>query len=107
LSGQALLQGAIGPGGNYVSLLLVDDNGVVQDLNTYLSFAAGEVRFEVPLRRAGNARDTSAMLIAVASDSRPATLDTQNGQEADVFFAALRAELGSNIPIVMIPFDLR
>lgn len=108
LTGQANLQGAIGrAGGNYVSLLLVDDNGVVQVLNTYLSFAGGEARFDAPLRRDGNPRDTKQLLIAVASDTRPQTLDTQNGQEADVFFDALRAELGVNIPLVMLPFDLR
>lgn len=108
LSGQASLQGAIGrAGGNYVSLLLIDDNGVVQELNQYLTFAAGEARFDVPVRRAGNARDTSQLLFAVVSTSRPRTLTEQNGQEAAVFFQALRQELGAGAPIVMIPFDLR
>ena len=108
LSGQAQLQGAIGrAGGNYVSLLLIDDNGVVQDLNDYLTFAAGEARFDVPMRRAGNPRDTQPLLLAIASTTRPATLNIQNGQLAETYFNALRGELGINAPLVLMPFDLR
>ena len=108
LEGQAQLQGAVGrAGGRYVTLLLVDDNGVVQDLNSYLTFTGGEARFDVPLRRDGNPRDTKLLLFAIATDARPQTLDQENGQEADRFFDALRAEVGSNTSIVMIPFDLR
>ena len=102
------LTGAVGrAAGAYVTLLLVDDNGVVQDVGSYLTFAAGDARFSIPMRRDGTARDTSQMLIALATDSRPRTLDAQNGQLAEDFFPALKAEIGTSIPLVMIPFEVR
>ncbi len=102
------LTGVVGrAAGAYVTLLLVDDNGVVQDIGNYLTFAGADARFAAPMRREGAARDTSQMLIALATDARPRTLDTQNGQLAEDFFPALKAEIGTNIPLVMIPFEVR
>lgn len=102
------LTGSIGnTAGRYILLLMVDDNGVVQDLTQYLSFTGNAARFEVPLRRAGPARDTSQALIAMATSGRPAALDAQNGQLADVFFDAMRAELSPQTPLVIVPFNVR
>lgn len=104
----ANLSGAIGNvGGRYVTLVLVDDNGVVQELGEYLSFRGGFARFDVPLNRAGVARDTSQLLIAFGSAARPRSVDAQNGQLASAYFPALRAELGPNTPMVMVPFSVR
>ena len=102
------LVGAIGrTAGRYVSLVIVDDNGVVQDLGQYLSFVGNEARFDVPLRRAGSARDTKQLLVAIGTNSRPSSVDAQNGQLATTYFEALNAEVGNNVPIVMLPFDVR
>lgn len=106
-SGESI-SGAIGNvGGRYVTLVLVDDDGVVQELGDYLSFQGGFARFDVPLRRAGVVRDTSQVLIAFGSTARPRTVDTQNGQLAETYFEALRTELGPNTPMVMVPFFVR
>lgn len=106
-SGDQLI-GAVGQtAGRYVSLILVDDNGVVQDLGQYLSFAGNEARFDVPLRRAGSSRDTKQLLVAIGTNSRPQSVDVQNGQLAADYFEALNAEVGNNVPIVMLPFDVR
>lgn len=103
-----VLTGTIGnTAGRFISLLLVDDNGVVQDISEYLSFTSDAALFEVPLTRVGAARDTSQALIAIATAGRPAALIEQNGQLADVFFAALRAELRTDAPLVIVPFDVR
>lgn len=102
------LTGRVGnTAGRYISLLLVDANGVVQDIGTYLSFTGSAARFDVPMTRDGAARDTSQALIALATATRPGTLNTQNGQLADTFFAALRNELGPDTPLVLVPFDVR
>lgn len=102
------LVGAVGrTAGRYVSLVLVDDNGVVQDLGQYLTFAGDEARFDVPLRRAGSSRDTKQLLVAIGTNTRPTSVDTQNGQLAADYFEALNAEIGNNVPIVMLPFDVR
>lgn len=106
-SGESLT-GTIGNvSGRYVSLVLVDDNGVVQELGEYLTFRGGFARFDVPLNRAGVIRDTSQVLLAFASPARPATVDRENGQLAETYFASLREELGSNTPMVMVPFNVR
>ena len=102
------LVGAVGQtAGRYVSLILVDDNGVVQDLGQYLSFAGDEARFDVPLRRAGSSRDTKQLLVAIGTNVRPTSVDTQNGQLAADYFTALTDGVGNNVPIVMLPFDVR
>ncbi len=102
------LSGTIGnAAGRYVSLLLVDDNGVVQDLGDELTFTSGEARFDVILTRDGNPRDTSQTLVALATNTRPTTLNEQNGQSADIYFAALREELGPDTPMVLLSFEVR
>lgn len=106
-SGDFLRGSVQGAGGRYVSVIMIDDNGVVQDLGEYLSFAQNAARFEVPMRRFAGARDTKQLLIGIASDGRPAALDTFDGRLAEDFFAALKAELGVGSPIVMLPFDVR
>ncbi|SEW40116.1 hypothetical protein SAMN04488515_2667 [Cognatiyoonia koreensis] len=102
------LTGTIGNvGGRYVTLILVDDNGVVQELGEYLTFRGGFAQFDVPLNRAGLVRDTSQVLMAFASAARPATVDAENGQLAETYFASLRSELGTETPMVMVPFNVR
>ncbi len=93
--------------GRYISLLLVDDNGVVSDLGDDLSFTANAARFNPILSRTGPARDTSPLLIALATAARPATLNPQNGQLAADYFPALAEEIGVNIPMVLGTFDVR
>jgi hypothetical protein len=106
-SGEQLTGAVGGTAGRYVSLIMIDDNGVVQDLGQYLSFVGDQARFDVPLRRAGAARDTKQLLVAIGTNSRPQSVDAQNGQLAEDYFAALAAEVGTNVPIVMLPFDVR
>lgn len=102
------LDGRIANGaGLYLSALLIDDNGVVQDLGSYLRFTSGAAQFRVPLTRAGPRRDTSQIFLVIGTDRRPATLDDLNGTLAEDFFAGLQAEIGSDAPLALIPFDVR
>lgn len=93
--------------GYYTSLLLVDDNGVVQDLRRFVRFEGGRAEFNVPVTRDGSGRDTSQLLIAVATNGRPATIGSLAGQNAQAFFPALEAEIGNSAAIAVVPFDLR
>ena len=94
-------------GGRNVSLLLVDDNGVVQDLGGYLTVAVNTARFAAPLRRVGAVRDTRQLLIALGTPGRPATISTENGQAAETYFDSLSAEIGGNAALALIPFEVR
>lgn len=93
--------------GFYTSLLLVDDDGVVQDLRRFVRFEGGRAEFNVPVTRDGDARDTSQLLIAVATAARPATIGSLAGRYASDFFPALEAEVGTAAVIAVVPFDLR
>lgn len=96
-----------GTGGRNVTLILVDDNGVVQDLGQYLSVAVNTARFAAPLRRVGAVRDARPLLIALGTGSRPAAATAQNGQLAETYFSSLRAEVDGNATLALVPFDVR
>lgn len=103
-SGEAL-QGAIGnTAGSFTTLLLVDDNGVVQDLRRFLLFSGGQARFDMPVNRVGAARDTSQILIAIATRDRPAGLSELIGYRADAVFPKLGPGLQSGALLGVAPF---
>ncbi len=93
--------------GYYTSLLLIDDNGVVQDLRRFVRFESGRAAFEVPMTRDGAARDTSQLLVALATQGRPAAVTQFAGRLASDFFPALEAEIGTRAIMAVVPFDLR
>ena len=93
--------------GFYTSLLLVDDNGVVQDLRRFTNFAAGRAEFDIPVTRQGATRDTSQILMVVATRSRPETISRRAGYLAEDFFTNLHKELGKDYRIALIPFEVR
>ncbi len=93
--------------GLYTSLLLIDDNGVVQDLRRFTSFAAGRAEFDVPVTRPGAARDTSQILIVIATQTRPETIALRAGYLAETFFPDLQDELGTGFMLALIPFEVR
>jgi hypothetical protein len=106
-SGDRLVGALQGAQGRFVTLIVVDDNGVVQDLAPFMSFSGDTVRFDVPMSRFGPSRDTQALLMAVATPGRPAALDSHIGLLAADFFPALRSTVDRNAPLAMIPFTLR
>ncbi len=106
-SGERLTGTIDNAGGAYVSLMVVDDNGVVQDLGQYMSFVGAQVRFDVPMSRFGGARDTRQLLLAIASGSRPTALDTHNGFLAADFFPKLRESVDRRARLALVPFSLR
>ena len=106
-SGSELTGRLSGTGGRNITLLLVDDNGVTQDLGNYLTVGSNTARFAAPLRRSGPARDTRQLLLAIGTATRPASSSRQNGQLADDYFDALSAEIATSATITIAPFDVR
>ncbi|WP_148043643.1 hypothetical protein [Paracoccus methylarcula] len=93
----ASLRGQISGGtGWYNTLLLIDDNGVVHDLRRFLIRSADRIRFDAPVARAGAARDTHQLIVAVATPRRPETVSRLSGQLAEPFFEALGREIGED-----------
>ncbi|RAP41084.1 hypothetical protein BYZ73_11675 [Rhodovulum viride] len=106
-SGGRLTGGLRGVGGRYVLLLLIDNNGVVQDLQRFLSFAGNRARFDVPVTLAGPARDTSQLLLAVATDGPVSGLRAEIGRRAEQVFARGRGAALGAAALALAGFDLR
>lgn len=96
-----------GVAGRYVLLLIVDNNGVVQDLQRFMSFSGNFARFTVPVTRVGPARDTSQSLIAISTDQPAATIRARDGQLAADVFRELDEDEGPNAAIGFATFDVR
>ncbi|MEP3783683.1 hypothetical protein [Ascidiaceihabitans sp.] len=106
-SGERLI-GTIGNvGGRYTSLLLVDDNGVVQDLRRFTRFVGSSAEFDIPVTRDGSARDTSQLLVVLTTPGRPETVTNLSGRLAEDFFGPLDTELGTQGQIAILPFFVR
>ncbi len=106
-SGTELTGRLSGTGGRNITLLLIDDNGVTQDLGNYLTVGVNTARFAAPLRRAGPARDTRQLLVAIGTATRPASSSRQNGRLAEDYFGALTEEVAERATITIAPFDVR
>lgn len=83
-----------GSAGLYTTLLLIDDNGVVHDLRRFLVGSATGSRFQIPVARAGQSRDTHQLILAIATPQRPGSVASNAGEMADDFFAALSGDAG-------------
>ncbi len=106
-SGETLSGDLAGVAGRYVLLLLVDNNGVVQDLQRFMTFSGNAAHFAVPVTRAGPARDTAQLLIAVAT-TRPATqIRAEIGQLAQDVFSGVDPEITRNAAVAVTTFDVR
>lgn len=88
-SGDRLTGRVAGIGGNQATLLLIDDNGVVQDLRRFTLQSGDQLQFDVPVHRIGTDRDTSQLLIALATPTRPETIANLAGRLAEDFFPPL------------------
>ena len=96
-----------GVAGRYVTLLLIDDNGVVQDLQRFLAFSGNLTRFDVPVTRAGPSRDTSQLLLAIATRQPPDAIRTRIGRLAQEVFLDLGGELATDAALGVATFDVR
>lgn len=100
-SGTSLRGTIIGGAGWYMSLILVDDNGVTHDLRRYLVNTGGALQFDVPVARDGAARDTNQLLVAIATPARPDAISANMGELAADFFARLPPDAAGNTLIGM------
>ncbi len=106
-SGESLVGTIRGISGRYVSLFLVDNNGVMQDLQRFLTYSGNFARFEVPVNRVGGLRDTKQMLIAVGTQAPHTELKEKTGLLAQDAFANLTGELRGSMALAVSTFDVR
>ena len=106
-SGDRLTGRVAGIGGNQATLLLIDDNGVVQDLRRFTLQSGDQLQFDVPVRRVGADRDTSQLLIALATPTRPEFIANLAGRLAEDFFPPLAQVNQDQALIGMAPVYVR
>lgn len=85
-SGDTLRVRILGAGGLFLTLLLIDDNGVVQDLARFTTLDGNDPIIDVPVARAGPARDTRQVLLVLGSIDAPIDLSNGIGREAQDAF---------------------
>jgi serine/threonine-protein kinase len=90
-SGQALTGSVTIPGGRQIQVLLVNDDGVVQNI-TNLVRTGGIRTFNILLERAAGGDARPQLVIAITSGEALASLQTTRSPRADRFFPALEAE---------------
>jgi hypothetical protein len=106
-----ILKGEIhNTGGLILHFLLVDDEGTVQSLDSFLKFSRIAAQFEIPMTFQGGPIVTQQLLLAIGSPVRLNTVKDLNGSSAELFFAALEAERAArslDIDLSMVAFSVR
>ena len=106
-SGDTLTGAMRGIGGRFLTLVLVDDNGVVTDLQRFIAATGTITRFDVPVTRVGLTRETRPLILALATERPPTALRSRMGQLAvDVFLDDVTTNLGE-VRIGLVAIDIR
>lgn len=95
-----------GTAGRYLTLLLIDNNGVVQDLQRFLTFSGNVTRFDVPVTRAGPPRDTGQILLAIATRTPAPVLRDRAGRLAADVFGGLTGPIADQAALGVATFDV-
>lgn len=106
-SGEMLSGRVVGAGGLYVTLLLVDDNGVVQDLAPFVTLDGTTPVFEVPVARSGPTRATRQVLVAIGTRGTPLDLSDRIGREAQEVFGQIPSETLKSMVFGVTTFDVQ
>ena len=110
-SGEALVGRISNVDGRVLSLLLVDDEGFVQDVEPFLRrTGARDPAFVAPLVLTGDPETTTQLLLAIASDTPLDTVKLHSGAEAGEFFEILEQEINrraADIEVALQPFSVR
>ncbi|MEM6636310.1 MAG: hypothetical protein AAF667_10490 [Pseudomonadota bacterium] len=109
-SGEAL-KGTLGNlDRGFLSLLIIDDEGIVQDLGRFLRMQQGRAVFSVGMAVRGSPVETQQLLMAIQSPGPLATVDKHSGKKAQEFFLHLGQELflsGGGEDIAVVAFTVR
>lgn len=106
-----VLEGTIGnTSSGFVSLLLIDDEGKVQDLTTFLRFSRGAAHFAIPMTLTAGPVETQQLLMAISTPAGLQSLRQMSGEPADKVFAAISLELvmkHQREDIALVAFSVR
>ena len=106
-SGNSLRGSVIGAGGLYLTLVLIDDNGIVQDVAPYVTMDGNLPVFDAPMARFGSARATRQMLVALGTKDKNLDFSSQIGREAQDVFTASSTEQFQQMVFGVATFDIQ
>ena len=106
-SGNSLRGSVIGAGGLYLTLLLIDDNGVVQDVAPFVTLDGPSPVFDAPVARSGSARTTRQILVALGTRDETFDFSSQIGYLAQEVFTMNSAEQLQQAVFGVATFDLQ
>jgi hypothetical protein len=110
ISGNFLSGEILNTSGMQIHLLLIDDDGLVQSLDSFLKFTRSAAGFEIPMTFQGGPIVTQQLLMAMGSIGRLDTIKAMNGTPAQEFFRALQEEQSAralDIDMSMIAFSVK
>lgn len=81
------------PKRKWLYLLLVDDEGKVEEIQDLFQEAGGSIGFSAPMTLKHGPVSTVQILVALASDEPLETVTEHDGEQADAYFAALADEI--------------
>jgi hypothetical protein len=106
-SGNSLRGSVIGAGGLYLSLLLIDDNGVVQAVAPFVTLDGTSPVFDAPVARSGSARTTRQILVALGTRDDTFDFSSQIGYLAQDVFTMNSVEQLQQLVFGVATFDLQ
>jgi len=106
-SGDLLTGSIVGAGGLFVTLLLIDDNGVVQNLAPFMRLDGNTPVFEAPVARSGPTRATRQILLSIGTAGIPLDLGDRIGQEAQDVFGSIPSDVLQNMVFGVVTFDVQ
>ena len=106
-SGQNLRASVTGAGGLFLTLLVVDDRGVVQDLARFTTLEGSNAIVDAPVARAGEARATRQALVAIATADAPLDLSASIGGQAEDVLSTIPTDVLRAAVFGLVTFDVR
>ncbi|MBQ2261494.1 MAG: hypothetical protein II336_09015 [Loktanella sp.] len=106
-SGSQLSGELRGGAGRFMTLLVIDNNGVVQDVQRFTSTTGPVTRFDIPMTRNAPLRDTRHLLLALATDTPAVTLRGRAGLIAADVFDGQNGDEVENMTFGLVAFEVR
>ena len=106
-SGDTIEAQVSGAGGLDIAVLMIDDNGVVQDLSRFTAIENGIPVISAPVARVGSGRETRQILMVLGSEDGPFGLTEMDGRSAEDVFSALDRDRLEQSRFALVSFDLR
>ncbi|MDT0681954.1 hypothetical protein RM543_04590 [Roseicyclus sp. F158] len=110
VSGDQLEAAIRNTGGRNVHLLLIDDEGMVQVLDDFVSSRLGQREIAIGMNLTGGDVETEQLLMALTSPAPLETVRSLNGANAPRFFGRLEQEMdrkGLDLDAALVGFTVR